>query len=54
MLINNRIDLRLLRSFIVLAKSTGYVKAAEILNLSQSALSQQMRDLTNVLGQNIF
>lgn len=54
MLINNRIDLRLLRSFIVLAKSTGYVKAAEILNLSQSALSQQMSDLTDALGQNIF
>ncbi len=50
----NQIDLRLLRSFIVLAKSAGYVKAAETLNVSQSALSQQMRDLTIALGQSIF
>lgn len=50
----NQIDLRLLRSFITLAKAGGYVKAAKVLNISQSALSQQMRDLSLALGKNIF
>lgn len=41
----NQIDLRLLRSFIAVARTGNFVKASEILNITQSALSQQMKEL---------
>ena len=40
-----RIDYRLLRSFLVVARIENFVRAAEALNITQSALSQQMRSL---------
>lgn len=48
------IDLRLLRSFLVLSKAGSYVRAAQTLHISQPALSQQMADLSNALGVTLF
>jgi DNA-binding transcriptional LysR family regulator len=38
----HRIDYRLLRSFLVVARIENFVRAAEALNITQSALSQQI------------
>jgi LysR family transcriptional regulator, cyn operon transcriptional activator len=48
------IDLRLLRSFLALAKAGSYVRAAQDLHISQPALSQQMADLSSALGVTLF
>lgn len=48
------IDLRLLRSFLVLSKAGSYVRAAQTLHISQPALSQQMADLSAALGVTLF
>ncbi len=50
----SHIDLRLLRSFIALAKSTSYTNAADSLHITQSALSQQMRELSRFFSHPIF
>ncbi|CDG81624.1 LysR substrate-binding domain-containing protein [Janthinobacterium agaricidamnosum] len=43
-------DLRLLRSFIMVARLGGVTRAANALNLTQPALSQHLRELTRVTG----
>jgi len=48
------IDLRLLRSFLVLSRVGSYVRAAQALHISQPALSQQMSDLSAALGVTLF
>lgn len=48
------IDLRLLRSFVELSRSSSYLKAAEKLNISQPALSQHMAELTSAMGVTLF
>lgn len=50
----NQIDLRLLRSFIAVARAGTFVKASQVLNITQSALSQQMKELSNHLDLPIF
>jgi len=48
------IDLRLLRGFLVLSKASSYVRAAQMLHISQPELSQQMADLSAALGITLF
>lgn len=43
-------DLRLLRSFVTVARLGGVTRAAEVLNLTQPALSQHLRELTRIAG----
>ncbi len=50
----NQIELRSLRYFMVLSETLHYRKAAEILYISQSALSQQIKQLEAVLGASLF
>ena len=50
----NQVDLRLLRSFIAVARAGNFVKASESLNITQSALSQQMKELSSHLDRPIF
>ena len=52
--ITNQIELRSLRYFLVLAEILHYRKAAEILYISQSALSQQIKQLEGILGVSLF
>jgi LysR family cyn operon transcriptional activator len=48
------IDLRLLRSFINTARFGSVTKAADALRLTQPALSQHLRDLTELIGVPLF
>ncbi len=50
----NQIDLRLLRSFIAVARAGTFVKASQVLSITQSALSQQMKELSSHLDLPIF
>lgn len=50
----NQLELRPLRYFLVLAETLHYTQAAEILFISQSALSQQIKQLEYVLGTPLF
>lgn len=43
-------DLRLLRSFVMVARLGGVTKAANALNLTQPALSQHLRELARIAG----
>lgn len=43
-------DLRLLRSFVMVARLGGVTKAAAALNLTQPALSQHLRELRDIAG----
>lgn len=52
--IANQLELRQLHYFSTLAKELHYRKAAELLFISQSALSQQIKQLENVLGLLLF
>lgn len=45
---------RQLRNFVVCAQELSFTRAAERLDLSQSALSQQIRQLENQLEQSLF
>lgn len=45
------LDLATLRSFVAVADTGGVTRAAHLLNLTQSAVSMQMRRLEDVLGQ---
>ncbi|MBC7792088.1 MAG: LysR family transcriptional regulator [Clostridia bacterium] len=47
-------DIRTLRSFLVLADRLHFGKAARVLNLSQPALSKQIRSLEDELGGALF
>jgi len=49
-----RIDYRLLRSFLVVARIENFVRAAEALNITQSALSQQMKELASHFNSALF
>lgn len=44
------LDLRALRAFVTLAQEGSYTRAAQRLNLTQSAVSHAMRNLQEVLG----
>ncbi|MBV4358894.1 LysR substrate-binding domain-containing protein [Pinibacter aurantiacus] len=52
--ITNQIELRHLLYFKVLSEELHYGKAAEKLFISQSALSQQMKQLEGILGHTVF
>ncbi len=52
--ISNQIELRQLRYFLVLAETLHYRRAAEKLHLSQSALSQQIKQLESFVGTPLF
>lgn len=55
MLMNIRhIDLRLLRSFIAVARAENFVRASESLSITQSALSQQMKELGSHFPSPLF
>jgi DNA-binding transcriptional LysR family regulator len=47
-------DIRELRSFIVLAEQLHFGRASELLHLSQPALTKQIRKLENELGSPLF
>jgi DNA-binding transcriptional LysR family regulator len=47
-------ELRHLRSFSAIAETLNFSKAAVRLHITQPALSRQMRDLEEELGQNLF
>ena len=47
-------DIQLLRSFITIVDTGTYVVAAELLNMTQPAMSQQMRRLEEQLGTPMF
>ena len=49
-----QIDLRLLRSFIATARAGNFVKASKTLHITQSALSQQMKELAGHLALPLF
>ena len=49
-----QIDLRLLRSFIATARAGNFVKASHTLHITQSALSQQMKELSSYLALPLF
>ena len=48
------VELRHLRSFLVLAEELNFTKAAARLNMVQQALSAQMRQLEEELGVTLF
>lgn len=48
------IDTQLLRSFVAVADTGGFGKAADSLNMTQPAMSQQMRRLEELIGRSLF
>ena len=48
------IEVRLVRSFLAVAEELHFSRAAERLNLSQPALSRQVRDLERRIGTELF
>ncbi|CAN0595686.1 unnamed protein product, partial [Ectocarpus sp. 12 AP-2014] len=48
------LDLTALRSFIAVADTGGVTKAASVLNLTQSAVSMQLKRLEESLGQSLL
>lgn len=48
------IDTQLLRSFMTIADVGGFARAADALNMTQPAISQQMKRLEDLLGQPLF
>ena len=47
-------EIRVLRYFIEIAREGSMTAAAEVLHVSQSALSKQMKDLEDELGKRLF
>jgi len=47
-------DVTLVRTFLVVATSRSFVAAADILHVTQSAVSVRIRRLENLLGQTLF
>ena len=52
--VTNAIDLRLMRSFVAVARCGSITKAARELHLTQPALSQHLRELNGLLGVPLF
>jgi DNA-binding transcriptional LysR family regulator len=50
----SNIDTQLMRSFITINDAGGFARAAEILHMTQPAISQQMRRLEELVGQPLF
>jgi DNA-binding transcriptional LysR family regulator len=50
----NTIELRLLRGFAAIARTGNFVSAAQQMHVTQSALSQQMKELVERLGLTLF
>jgi LysR family hydrogen peroxide-inducible transcriptional activator len=50
----NELNLHLLEQFVALARTKNFTRAAEELNLSQSALSRAIQKLEEQLGQPLF
>lgn len=48
------IDFRLLRSFLAVARIGNFVRASETLSITQSALSQQMKELASYFNSALF
>jgi LysR family cyn operon transcriptional activator len=48
------IELRLLRGFAAIARTQDFVEAAQQMHITQSALSQQMKELAERLGLTLF
>jgi len=48
------IDFRLIRSFLVVARVGNFVRASEALSITQSALSQQMKELASHFNSGLF
>lgn len=53
-LLNGRISLRMIRSFLILAEELHFGKAAERLHVSQPPLSALIKELEEVLGFRLF
>ena len=49
-----RVELRHLRYFIAVAENGGFGRAAQLLHVAQSAISEQIRDLEAELGASLF
>lgn len=49
-----KIDLRLLRSFFVVSRTGNFVRASHSLSITQSALSQQMKELNRYFPEALF
>lgn len=50
----HHIEFRLLRSFLVVARVGNFVRASEALSITQSALSQQMKELASYFNSALF
>ncbi|MCB1760797.1 MAG: LysR family transcriptional regulator [Gammaproteobacteria bacterium] len=48
------LDTDLLQTFVAIADSGGFTRAAEVVHRSQSAVSMQMKKLEEILGQSLF
>lgn len=48
------LDIQSLRSFIKVAEVNNFTRAAELINLTQPAISQQIRRLEELLEQPLF
>lgn len=50
----SNIDTQLLRSLVTIVDASGFARAAEMLHMTQPAISQQMRRLEDMVGQTLF
>ena len=48
------IDTPLLRTFVAVAETAGMTAAANVLNLTQAAVSQQIKRLEDIFGAPLF
>jgi DNA-binding transcriptional LysR family regulator len=48
------IDTSLLRAFVAVAETAGMTSAAHVLNLTQAAVSQQIKRLEEAFGSRLF
>ncbi len=51
---NNMLDTDLLRTFVAIADTGGFTRAAEVVHRSQSAVSMQMKKLEETVGNQLF